>query len=377
MRRQYLVHAPIRRKMIALYAVLITGAIMAGLQAASAAPPGGEFPSKVPVPADNPMTPRKIYLGKQLYFDPRLSLSGDVSCDTCHNVAGNGSDGLPLSFGVLGRVDRPRHAPTVFNSAFNTVQFWDGRAKSLEDQAKGPLLNPIEMGMPSSGAIVKRLAGIPGYRREFARVFGGKTPITFEHVVQAIATYERTLVTPDSPYDRYLKGDKNALDKSAKQGMHEVSDLGCASCHAGAMFDNPGLPMGTGWFRKFPMIPTNPTCATYVREYHLADDPGRFDVTHKQSDEHVFKVPSLRNVAVLAPYFQNGSVGSLRTAVRVMAACQLGKTLTGLQTTNIVAFLNSLTGKFPVETMPHLPETPDSTSMMQVAKLQQNQRQLN
>ena len=139
---------------------------------------------------------------------------------------------------------------------------WDGRAKSLEDQAKVPLLNPIEMGMPSSGAIVKRLAGIPGYRREFARVFGGKTPITFEHVVQAIATYERTLVTPDSPYDRYLKGDKNALDKSAKQGMHEVSDLGCASCHAGAMFDNPGLPMGTGWFRKFPMIPTNPTPRT-------------------------------------------------------------------------------------------------------------------
>ena len=347
--------------------VLAAGISLAGLGSALAF---GEFPPHVPVPANNPMTPQKIALGKQLYFDPRLSLTGNVSCDSCHRVTSNGSDSLPLSFGVLGRVDVSRHAPTVFNAAFNTVQFWDGRAKSLEDQAKGPLLNPVEMGMPNGKAVVHRVEEIPGYRKEFAAVFGVKNPITFEHVVQAIATYERTLVTPGSAYDRYLKGDKAAMSAEALQGMSLVKSEGCVMCHSGAMFDNPGTPMGTGWYQKFPVYAKNPSCASYMRKYDLMKDPGRFDVTHKPSDEHMFKVPSWRNVALEAPYFQNGSVQKLPDAIRIMAVCELNKTLTDSQVQDISAFMNSLTGKFPKQTLPHEPQTPDTTIMMHVAKLE-------
>lgn len=346
---------------------LASGLIFGGLGSAFAF---GEFPAKVPVPADNPMTPQKIALGKQLYFDPRLSLSGNVSCDSCHRVTSNGSDSLPLSFGVLGRVDVPRHAPTVFNAAFNTVQFWDGRAKSLEDQAKGPMLNPVEMGMPDGKAVVHRVEEIPGYRKEFASVFGVKDPITFEHVVQAIATYERTLVTPGSAYDRYLKGDKAAMSAQAVQGMSLVKSEGCVMCHSGAMFDNPGTPMGTGWYQKFPVYAKNPSCSSYMNEYGLMKDRGRYDVTHKASDEHMFKVPSWRNVALEAPYFQNGSVQTLPDAIRIMAVCELNKTLSDGQVRDIAAFMDSLTGKFPKETLPREPQTPGTTIMMHVAKLE-------
>lgn len=348
----------------AIHVVLVTG--VGGVAPALAQ----SFPAKVPVPADNPMTPQKVALGKQLYFDPRLSLTGDFSCDTCHRAMGNGSDGLPLSFGVMGRVDVPRHTPTVFNAAFNTVQFWDGRAKSLEDQAKGPILNPVEMGMPSAKMVVDRLEKIPGYRTEFAQVFGKDDAISFEHVVQAIATYERTLVTPGSAYDQYMGGDKKAMSTQAVAGLSEIKSIGCESCHAGMMFDNPGTAMGTGFFQKFPLQAHNQACAAYVRKYQLAKDPGRFDVTKNPADKHDFKVPSLRNVALEAPYFHNGSVASLPTAVRIMASCQLGKTLSDKQVNDIVAFLNDLTGKFPEQTMPRLPQTPNGTILMSVAKLE-------
>lgn len=327
-----------------------------------------EFP-KVPVPANNPMTPAKIALGKQIYFDPRISLSGTVSCDTCHNVAGNGTDNLPLSFGVFGRVDTPRNTPTVFNAAFNTVQFWDGRAKSLEEQAKGPIQNPVEMGMPTGDAVVKRLEQIPGYRKEFAQVFGGKDPLTFDNVVAAIATFERTLITPDSPYDQYMKGNKKALDPSAKDGMKLSQSVGCEACHAGPMFDNPGTSMGTGAYQKFPAQPDYAACAKYVQQYHLTGDEGRFNVTHNPADKQLFKVPTWRNVALTAPYFNYGTVGTLPNAVRVMAACQLRTVLTDKQVNDIVAFLNSLTGKFPKESLPRLPETPNTTILMDVPAL--------
>lgn len=327
-----------------------------------------QFPA-VPVPSNNPMTPAKITLGKQLYFDPRISLSGAISCDTCHNVAGNGTDNLPLSFGVFGRVDVPRNTPTVFNAAFNTVQFWDGRAKSLEEQAKGPIQNHIEMGMPNGEAVVARLEQIPGYRKEFAQVFGGKDPITFDNVVAAIATYERTLVTPDSPYDQYMKGNKKALNPSARAGMKLAQSAGCETCHAGPMFDNPGTPMGTGAYQKFPSQPDYAACAKYVQQYHLTGDDGRFKVTHNPADIHLFKVPTWRNVALTAPYFNYGTVQTLPDAVRVMAACQLRTTLTDKQVTDIVAFLNSLSGKFPKQTVPQLPETPNTTILIGVPDL--------
>ncbi|HET9113958.1 MAG TPA: cytochrome-c peroxidase [Burkholderiales bacterium] len=326
------------------------------------------FP-KVPVPADNPMTPEKIELGKQLYFDPRISLSGAVSCNSCHNVTSNGTDNLPLSFGVFGRVDVPRNSPTVFNAAFNTVQFWDGRAKSLEEQAQGPIQNHIEMGMPSGIAVVDRLEQIPGYREEFARVFGAKKPLTFNHVVEAIATYERTLITPDSPYDQYMAGNKKALDPSAIAGMKLVETTGCETCHAGPMFDNSGTPMGTGFYQKFPSQPDYDQCAKYIAQYKLKGDEGRFKVTHKATDKNMFKVPTWRNVALTAPYFNYGTVQTLPEAVKVMAACQLRKKLTDKEVTDIVAFLNSLTGKFPKQTLPELPQTPDTTILMGVPAL--------
>ncbi len=349
---------------------LSLSAALVALGGVSLAHAFGEFPAKVPVPANNPMTPEKIALGKQLYFDPRISLSGTVSCDTCHNVASNGTDNLPHSFGVFGRVDVPRNTPTVFNAAFNTVQFWDGRANSLEAQAKGPITNPVEMGMPNGEAVVKRLQQIPGYQKEFAQVFGGKDPITFDNVAAAIATYERTLITPDSPYDRYVKGDKKALNASATAGMGLFKSMGCDTCHAGPMFDNPGTPMGTGFFQKFPLQPTNPQCASYEQKYQFMKDPGRFDVTHNPADKYYYKVPGLRNVALTAPYFHNGSVQTLPEAVRVMAACQLGKSLSDEQVKDVVAFLDSLTGKFPKETLPRLPQTPNTTILMGVPQLE-------
>ncbi len=329
----------------------------------------GEFPSKVPVPADNPMTPAKIALGKQLYFDPRISLSGTVSCNSCHDVAGNGTNNLPQSFGVFGRLDLPRTTPTVFNAAFNTVQFWDGRARSLEQQIEGPTTNPVEMGMPSHEAVANRVKRIAGYRAEFAEVFGGRDPITFDHVAKAIAAFERTLVTPNSPYDRYLKGDTAAMSTAAREGMKLFSSAGCDACHGGPMFDNPGLPMGTGWYRRFPMQPAYPLCAGFVRTYHLAGDLGRFGVTHDPADKAFFRVPGLRNVALTAPYFNYGTVQNLHDAVRVMGACQLGKTLTAAQVNELVAFLDSLTGQFPKITLPRLPQTRNTTLLMPVPEL--------
>lgn len=315
------------------------------------------LPAQAPVPQDNPMTPQKIALGKQLYFDPRLSSTGTISCDSCHNAAGNGTDNRKLSQGVNGQLDTPRNTPTVFNAAFDAVQFWDGRAPSLEAQAKGPITNPKEMGMHDGKELANRLKGIPGYRTAFQQVFGGNDPITFDNVTKAIAAYERTLLTPDSPFDRYARGDANAISPAAQRGFQLVQSEGCMSCHSGAMFNGPQSTMGQGSYQKFPVYTHN----EYVKKYHLMDHMGRYRVTHKSADKHMWKVQSWRNVALTAPYFNNGSVPTLDEAVRVMAKTQLDKDLTTTQVNEIVAFLNSLTGQFPQQTLPHLPQTPNGT----------------
>lgn len=315
-----------------------------------------QMPSHVPVPKENPQTAAKVELGKQLYFDPRISVTGTVSCNSCHNIMSNGTDSRPVSAGAHGKLGE-RNAPTVFNAAFRSVQFWDGRAASLEEQAKGPPTNPIEMGMPNAEAIVERIRAIPGYRQQFAKVFGGSQPVTFDHIAQAIASFERTLVTPGSPYDRFLAGDKNALSPAAKRGLKLMGSLGCASCHTGPHFNGPAQPMGSGFYMKFPLNPDN----VYVKKYNLTADAGRYAVTHQESDRQLFVVQSLRNVEVTAPYFHNGSVKSLDEAVRVMAQTQLDESLKGNQVQDIVAFLDSLTGEFPHITLPRLPETPNTT----------------
>ncbi len=309
------------------------------------------LPKNPPIPTDNPMSAAKIELGKELYFDPRLSKTGTVSCNSCHNVMLGGDDNRSASMGHEGKLGG-RSAPTVWNSAFHSVQFWDGRAASLEEQAKGPIANAIEMGMDSHELAVKRLMSIPGYQKQFKAVYGGDK-ITIDQVAKAIAAYERTLLTPNSPFDRAMRGDKKAMNTSAQRGMQLVQTIGCTTCHMGPLFAGPALPQGQGFYQKFPLI----AGSQYEAQYDLTKDLGRFNVTQKSEDKNLWRVPTWRNVALTAPYFHNGKVKTLDEAVRVMAKTQLNKTLTDTEVSDIVEFLNSLTGEFPKQSMPRLPET--------------------
>ena len=307
------------------------------------------LPTSASAPADNPTTAEKIELGKMLYHDPRLSSTGTVSCASCHNTMLGGEDNRPNSMGVNGQTGG-RSAPTVWNSAFNDVQFWDGRAASLEAQAAGPVTNPIEMGMKSWDDVVSRLMTIHGYQVAFEQAFGGNA-ITKDNATKAIAAYERTLITPNSPYDNYVSGDKSAFTDQQVRGMNKVLELGCTGCHSGPAFNGPGM------FQKFP-IHSN---AFYAAKYHFKDDKGLAEVTKKADDAHMWKVPTLRNIALTAPYFHNGIVKTLDEAVTVMAKVQLDKDLSKEDVADIVAFLNGLTGEFPKQTMPVLPATPGTT----------------
>jgi cytochrome c peroxidase len=308
------------------------------------------LPTTAPAPADNPTTEEKVALGQMLYHDPRLSSTGTVSCSSCHNTMLGGEDNRPNSMGVNGQTGG-RSAPTVWNAAFNAVQFWDGRAASLEDQAAGPVTNPIEMGMKSWDDVVARLNSIDGYKEAFAKAFGTDSTITKDNATKAIAAYERTLITPNSPYDRYAAGDSSALTEQQIRGMNKAVELGCTACHSGPAFN------GAGTFQRFPVNDN----AYFAAQYHFKQDKGLAEVTKKEADEHLWKVPTLRNIALTAPYFHNGSVKTLDRAVFVMGKLQLGKDLSKEEVADIVAFLNALTGEFPKQKMPVLPGTPGQT----------------
>jgi len=310
------------------------------------------LPDKAPEPADNPTTPEKVELGRLLYFDPRFSSTGTVSCNTCHDVMLGGEDNRPVSMGVHGQTGG-RSAPTVWNAAFSSVQFWDGRAASLEEQAKGPVVNPVEMGMNDLEVAMDRVRAIPGYKPYFEQAFGAKDALTVANAAKAVAAYERTLITPNSAYDRFVKGDTAALTEQQQRGMKLFAETGCQGCHSGAAFNGPSTAMGTGFFMKFPTFTDN----AYVDKYHFMDDEGRAKVTHADADKHLWKVPTLRNIALTAPYFHNGSVATLDEAVKVMAKVQLNKDLTDAQAEDIAAFLTGLTGEFPKQPLPRLPET--------------------
>ncbi len=327
--------------------VLLTAVALAS--AVSVANALEALPTQAPAPTDNPTTPAKVELGKMLYHDPRLSSTGTVACASCHNVMAGGEDNRPVAMGVNGQTGG-RSAPTVWNSAFNKVQFWDGRAASLEAQAAGPVTNPIEMGMKSWDDVVKRLESIEGYKTAFAAAFGGNV-ISKDTATKAIAAYERTLITPNSPYDKYAGGDKSALNDQQVRGLNKVAELGCTNCHSGPAFNGPGA------FQKFPMFSNG----MYQAKYKFAKDLGVADVTKKSEDEHLFKVSTLRNIALTAPYFHNGSVKTLDEAVKVMGKLQLNKDLSEEEIADIVAFLNALTGEFPEQKMPQLPPTPGLT----------------
>ncbi len=270
------------------------------------------LPEVAPVPANC----AKVTLGERLFFDPRLSRDGTISCASCHDVRhGAGHDGLATAVGIDAQVGK-RNTPTVWNSAFQARLFWDGRAASLEEQAMGPLINPAEMGMPSLEAVVERVAAEPEYRLAFEQAFGADKHITIERIAEAIAAFERTLITPDSPYDRFVRGELSALTAAQLRGMALFESVGCINCHHGPNFSAASRFDSRAPYRIFPALAT-----PFEERYRLTEDHGASGV----SGRGVWRVPSLRNVALTAPYFHNGSVTELKEAVRIMATVQLGR----------------------------------------------------
>jgi cytochrome c peroxidase len=271
------------------------------------------LPVEAPAPSNNPTTPEKVALGRRLFFDPALSRDGHFSCASCHDVAKAGGDGRATAVGISA-VPGKRNSPTVYNAAFQAVLFWDGRAASLEEQAKGPLVNPDEMGMPSWQAVEQRVMGEASYRRAFDAAFGDGAPISIDQIAQAIAAYERTLITPDTPYDRFVRGDMLALSEQQRRGMALFQVTGCIACHSGPNFSGASLVADRSPYRLFPA-----NRSEYAERYRLTDDTGKAGAG---ADRGLWRVPSLRNVALTAPYFHNGAVSDLSEAVRIMAAVQ-------------------------------------------------------
>ncbi|MDA1107070.1 MAG: c-type cytochrome [Proteobacteria bacterium] len=301
------------------------------------------LPHNAPEPADNPQTPARIALGKQLYSDTRLSVNNTISCNTCHDVNRAGADGRVRSVGALGKSPR-RSTPTVLNAAFQSVQFRDGRAASLEAAVTDHLFDLDVLANPDEAGLIERITASKGYRRQFTRAFGKEQPVTAHNIAKAVAAYVRTLITPESAFDRYLKGDKKALSENARRGFEEFQKIGCSACHFGINISGPPVPMGEGFYELFPNYPGS----EYDRKYNLVtDDLGRYEATKEDIHKRLFQVPTLRNIALTAPYFHTGSVPTLDEAVRVMAKTQLQQDLTDKQVKYLAAFLNSLSGTLP------------------------------
>jgi cytochrome c peroxidase len=277
--------------------------------------------------AKNPITSEKVELGRMLYFDTRLSKNQDVSCNSCHDLNKFGVDGKPFSTGHKKQLGG-RNSPTVYNAGGHILQFWDGRAANLEEQAKGPILNPVEMAMPSAERVVETVKSIPGYVTAFQKAFPGEAdPVTYDNLAKAIGAFERQLVTP-SRFDKYLAGDENALSEAEKAGLEKFLGQGCQTCHNG--------PAIGGSLQKLGLVVPFPS-----------KDQGRFDVTKNEADRMIFRVPTLRNVTKTGPWFHDGSVKELPTAVKLMAQHQFGKQLSDEDAKSIVTFLDSLTGELP------------------------------
>ena len=283
------------------------------------------LPSIAPDPADNLWSKDKAQLGERLFFDINLSHDRSVSCASCHdNEQHSGADGRTTAVGVGDQVG-PRNTPTVWNSAFQQRLFWDGRATSLEEQAIGPLLNPIEMAMPSVEAVVARVKESAEYEPMFEKAFGTENKhddssgITIRQITAAIAAYQRTLITPNTPYDRYVRGESEALSVEQLKGMALFEELGCINCHSGPNFSGAGIMANNSPWRIFPVLDTQ-----FEPQYHLTDDVGK---AVAGSQKGVWRIPSLRNVAKTGPYLHNGSVTELAEVVRIMASAQLGHRL--------------------------------------------------
>jgi len=305
------------------------------------------IPAKAPAAQQNPSSPAKVELGRRLYFDPRLSASQLISCNTCHNVSLGGADLQETSIGH-GWQKGPRNAPTVLNAVFNVAQFWDGRAEDLKAQAKGPVQASVEMAN-SPQRVVETLQSIPGYAALFQAAFpGDREPITFDNVVRAIEVFEAVLLTPDAPFDKYLKGDRQALTPAQEAGLGLFMQKGCATCHA-------GVNVGGADYDPFGVVEAPSD------EVRPPGDTGRFKVTNTAADKYVFRAAPLRNVAITQPYFHSGKVWRLEDAVRIMGSAQLGIGLGDADVAGVAEFLRALTGRQPRVENPILPPSSDST----------------
>lgn len=296
-------------------------------------------------PTGTPFELDRIELGRQLFFDPRLSKSQEISCNSCHNLDTFGVDNKPVSLGHK-QQKGSRNSPTVYNAADHIAQFWDGRAKDLVEQAKGPILNPVEMAMAGEVNVLEVLRSIPQYAESFKKAFpGASEPITYTNVATAIAEFEKHLTTP-SRWDRFVRGDQDALTNKEKAGFNKFMETGCMTCHF-------GKDVGGALFQKLGM----------VIPYPDQIDAGRFEATKNEADRMFFKVPSLRNVEKTAPYFHNGQVETLDQAVVLMAKHQLGRDLSKEDAASIATWLKSLTGDLPKDYIqkPDLPPNGENT----------------
>lgn len=305
--------------------IFILGSISSGLAL------GGE--PITPLPLSVEVDPAKAQLGKTLFFDKRLSADDSISCASCHELsAAWGTDLRPVSAGVKGQLGS-RNSPTVFNSVFNFTQFWDGRAESLADQARGPVVNPVEMGMASWDDAVKKLAGDAAYQQAFKSLYAAG--MTADTIVDAIAEYEKTLITPNAPFDQYLRGKTDAINETQKRGYKLFKAYGCIACHQ-------GQNVGGNMFQKFGVLKD-----ISLLSGTLSNDLGRFILTRNEWDKRVFKVPSLRLAIMTPPYFHDGSVATIDEAVGVMIQFQLGRDVPDADKQAIIAFLTSLVGELP------------------------------
>ena len=308
-----------------------------------------------PLPADastaeRPLSPEKIALGRALFFEPRLSVDDRISCSTCHQPSFHGAEPLAVSMGPAGKA-LPRNTPTIFNTALQFAQHYGGNRVDVEDQAVKSLLSPFAYAQKDYAAAEAKLRSLPGYRAMFERAFPGQAePVTVQNLGLAIGAFERVLLTP-AAFDRYLGGDVQALSAQARRGLDKFTSFGCAGCHN-------GVTVGGQMYQKFGVTQDYwQLTGSKPNDVHKSIDKGRFHDTKNEADSFMFKVQSLRNVAMTPPYFHDGSVARLDDAVRIMGKLQLGRDLSGADVSDIVAFLESLTGQVPAQfaTPPALP----------------------
>lgn len=302
------------------------------------------LPEQPLIPEDNPLTMDKIKLGKKLFFDKRLSGNNLFSCNDCHSFLGDKKPAVAT--GASGKPGT-RNPPTLLNIGLQTVLYWDGRSTSLEAQAVNHLLDPDVMGNPDSKSLIERLSKDSYYVKTFMKTFNSAHALKIDNVAKALASFQRALMTPNSPFDRYIKGDEFAISVKAKKGMQLFNDTGCLACHFGVNFagpaPGPAMGMGDGFYELFP----NNLGSSYDKSHKLTEDLGRYEFSNDPGEKYMWRVPPLRNIALTAPYFHNGSAKTLREAVEIMAKTQTDKVLKPEEVDAIVEFLKSLTGETP------------------------------